>query len=429
MKPTLIVGGGFSGLVLADMLLDKGKNVIVVEKERTLGGLGKSYDYRGYKFDVGPHMFFIADEAFGKLINDVLGDGIIKLKGYSGVWLFGRYFDWPLRVDVVLNLPPRIILGVLKDLIYRKKFSGDDFRAYMLNKYGRTLYDVDFKPYTEKFLGLKCDELHSDWAKAGVNRQTISKARVDSLFSLMKATFKPSTIDLYHAKHGNGELIEKLALRIRKKGGKILTGATISKVQFSKDAVAAVNLKGKTVPVERLVWTAPFSEIFPLFGMDTPQLSYLNLILFNIELNSSPKLDYEWTYYPPSDIIFNRVTNVPLFGDNLAPPGKGALCVEVSCLPTDPIWNNPQKILKKVVDDLIKVRFVGAASQIKAVHIEKIEHAYPLYKLDYRETLHACQAKLSKYNNLHMAGRSGTFWYANMHHLYPELRKLAEELS
>ena len=79
------------------------------------------------------------------------------------------------------------VQGAGLDLFKKEQLAGESFEADIVNKYGRTLYDIFFKPYTEKFLFYSPADLHRDWARAGVNRAVIDKRQeTDGLWSLLK---------------------------------------------------------------------------------------------------------------------------------------------------------------------------------------------------------------------------------------------------
>ena len=83
-----------------------------------------------------------------------------------------------------------------RDLLFKERLPGESFEADIVNKYGRTLYEIFFEPYTRKFLFHSPADLHRDWARAGVNRAVIDKrAASDSLWSLLKNTLMPKPVE------------------------------------------------------------------------------------------------------------------------------------------------------------------------------------------------------------------------------------------
>ena len=64
--------------------------------------------------------------------------------------MFGRFHEWPLGPSILASMPIALMVKGAKDLIFREHLPGESFEADVVNKYGRTLYDIFFKPYTRE---------------------------------------------------------------------------------------------------------------------------------------------------------------------------------------------------------------------------------------------------------------------------------------
>ena len=105
-----------------------------------------------------------------------------------------------------------------KDLLFREHLPGESFEADVVNKYGRTLYEIFFKPYTEKFLFYSPADLHRDWARAGVNRAVIDKrASVGQPVEPARQTLMPKPVEttFLYPPTGVGRFSERLVRRHR----------------------------------------------------------------------------------------------------------------------------------------------------------------------------------------------------------------------
>ncbi|MBC8277677.1 MAG: FAD-dependent oxidoreductase, partial [FCB group bacterium] len=196
-KPILIVGAGIAGLTTAHLLAKAGKNVIVVEMEDTIGGLARSFRYDDFTFDIGPHRFHTDDQEVLQFIKEILGENSMSIPRKSGVYMFGKYFEWPLASSSLFRLPLHIMVKSFFDLIFKHKIQNpESFSEHTIAKYGNTLYKVFFKYYTEKFIRIPCEEVHVDWALAGINRAVIDKrVKADTLFDLVKGVLLPQKVD------------------------------------------------------------------------------------------------------------------------------------------------------------------------------------------------------------------------------------------
>jgi len=392
--------------------------VTVIEKNDVVGGLGRTFHYGDFHFDIGPHRFHTDSPRVEAYIRSVLGDEAIEIRRTSGARMFGKIHEWPLRPSILFAMPFAVMLRATRDLFLRGKHDGVSFEADVLNKYGRTLYDIFFRPYTQKFLFHDPSVLHRDWARAGVNRAVIDKrASSDSLFSLLKTTLLPKPVEttfLYTA-HGVGRFSDLLAETIRANGGRILLGRSVDAIEHGDAAVEAVHAGGERFPCRRLVWTAPITQLATLLGLQGLDLEFLSTIFYNLEIGKPLKDNYQWTYFG-GDEVFSRISAPSAFAATTVPPGKSGLCIELTCREGDERWEHAERFVDPIVADLARTGVIDDRSDVERVHIERVPNTYPIYKINYLEQLAQALKALGQYKNLLTAGRSGRFWYNNMDH-------------
>jgi protoporphyrinogen oxidase len=424
MPSITIVGAGVAGLTIAYQLARQRYDVTVIEGHDVVGGLGRSWHYSNptgggdFHFDVGPHRFHTENPRVGAFVSEVLGEEAHVISRKSGVRMFGKFHEWPLRPSILLAMPFRLMFKAGLDLFKKEQLPGESFEADVVNKYGRTLYDIFFKPYTEKFLFYSPAELHRDWARAGVNRAIIDKRQqTDNLWTLLKNTLLPQPVEtsFLYPPTGVGRFSERAADAIERQGGRVLTGRPVDGVVVRGDRVVELRAGGDTFPVENLVWTAPITLANRLLGVDGVDLEYLSTIFYNFEIDAPYKFDFQWTYYG-GDEIFSRVSAPTVFAATMAPPGKSGICVEFTCKQGDERWQHPERYTQAMIDDLVRTKTIDHAGQIQAVHIERVPFTYPIYKPNYFGELTRNLRDLGRFKNMLLAGRSGRFWYNNMDH-------------
>lgn len=424
-----IVGAGVAGLTIGHQLREHYR-VEVIERNDVVGGLGRTWHYGDFHFDVGPHRFHTENPKVARFIRDVLQEDAVEIRRKSGARMFGKFHEWPLRPSVLLSMPIATMLRASKDLVLKERLEGESFEADVVNKYGRTLYDIFFEPYTRKFLFYSPAELHRDWARAGVNRAVIDKrASADTLWNLLKTTFMPKPVEttFLYPPHGVGRFSDRLSDAISQSGGTVHLGQPVSAIETAQNRIIAITVGGQRIAVQNLVWTGPLTDINRLLGIKSVDLEYLSTIFYNLELRRPDKMDFQWTYYG-GDEIFSRVTTPSAFAKTTLPAGKGALCVEMTCLEGDERWQNPEQYTQPIVADLVRTQTIDAAADVERVHIERVPNTYPIYKLNYLAELKRNLAELSKYSNLLLAGRSGRFWYNNMDHSIGQGLTMSEKI-
>src|SRR3954462_10173867 len=105
--PTLVLGAGAAGLTAAYYLAKAGEPVIVVEAEDQVGGLGKTVEIDGYRFDLGGHRFFTKSVEVDTLWHEILGEEFLLRPRMSRIYWNSRYLVYPLRgSDVIRKLGP-----------------------------------------------------------------------------------------------------------------------------------------------------------------------------------------------------------------------------------------------------------------------------------------------------------------------------------
>jgi len=418
----IIVGAGVCGLTLAYHVARAGLPVTLLEKRGGVGGLARGFTYGDHRFDLGPHRFHSPVNKVMTFINDVLGQDSASITRSSSVHFLGKYHDWPLKLKTVFQLPPLVSVRAFFDLLNKSKHhdpGNPSFENYVLGKYGRTLYSLFFKEYTEKFLGIPAADTHQNWAKIGVDRATIDeKVNTATLQHLVKMMLipRPREMNFIYPPGGVHVLCDKLRERLIEMGADVRQNASPTALLSSEGRVRKVITAEGPIECGHLVWTAPIDELCQLLGLPDPDLQYLSLLLFNAMTNKPDVHKVQWCYYGAPDLIFSRISYPGQFHDSMVPKGRGAMCIEVTCREGDERWNDPERLLPAVRRDLERVGAVRDLRHIDDVRIERVDHAYPIYDIKYRDKLAATKQRLEGWKNLMLGGRTGMFWYNNMDH-------------
>ena len=421
MRDIVIIGAGVAGLTAGYDLSRKGMRVVVIEKELSVGGLARSFYYGDFVFDVGPHRFHTEDKEVLRFIKMILGRDIRVIPRESGVWFVGRNHDWPLRFGTVFKLPLGMMLSVARDLLSKRARQGESFEDYILNMYGKTLYEEFFKIYTSKFLKHDPATIHSDWAKAGIDRAVIDRrVQMNTLFGVIKRSLLPTPVAtefIYPSRGGIDVFSRRMAEEIEKNGSRVILGTTVSRIKAGRKEIDELACdSGETFKPDLLIWTAPINILCRLIDIEEPSLKYLSALLYNVMIEGEPPLKYQWCYYGQEEIVFNRISIPRNFSPATAPEGKTGISLEVTCMEGDRVWNDPEKLVHVVKDDMMKVGLIPGPEAILDIRIEKVANVYPIYELDYLSPVTRILNHLSYMHNLLLLGRTGTFWYNNMDH-------------
>jgi protoporphyrinogen oxidase len=431
--PVVIVGGGVAGLVTAHLLAEHGAEVVVVEKFSRVGGLARSYEYEGFVFDCGPHRFHTENPNIKAYIDRVLGSDVTAFPRKSEVFFEGKYYRWPLHPKNLIQLPVPLAMKSGVDLAINgmKKYDGNSFEDYVLRQYGPTLYENFFKGYSIKFLGIHPKDTHPDWAKVGLNRAIIDdKLQMQNLTQLAKSTllqFNKAEIDFTYPKKGMQMAWDKTRALVEKHGGRVVTGEG-ARLIGGNGKIEAVEFGNERITPSMVVWTAPITLACEQLGLEVPNLPYLATLFYNVLVRAESPRDYQWCYYGADDIVFSRASIPRFFSTDTCPPGTTGFNLEVTCREGDERWRHAERLTDWVVDDLVKVGLVKSRRDVQNVYVERVADTYPIYHSTYPKELERTRKALSSFENLHLAGRTGMFWYNNMDHSMENAMQLTKQL-
>ncbi len=414
-----------AGLTLGCKLVEGGAPAVIIERESVVGGLARSFSYpNGAVFDIGPHRFHTDSQKVKDFVLATLGEDHHWIRRNSTLFLFGKYLPWPMTVRNVASLPPRLLLRASMDLLHSRKARTESFEDYIIEKYGRVLYEIFFQPYTEKFLDYTCSNLHRDWAVTGINRATIDK-RIDtsSLWGFAKGVLgskPPDTHFIYPRSGGIGVFAEALAARFQRLGGRLLTSSVIAEFQVEAGRIiAATTDGGERIPLSHLFWSGSLEALRQVGRApeSTPKLHYMSTVLYNYVTRKPVVPGFQWCYFGDKAMEASRACLPRFFNPALVPPGKEAICIEVSCLEDSSTWREPARQDCVVETFLLHANMLDSLEDVEECRIEHIHDTYPLYVLNYPRKLRGLFEWIhGTWDNLTPLGRTGRFWYNNMDH-------------
>ena len=186
-RPVLVIGAGPAGLTAAHELAERGIPAIVYEQDDQVGGLARTVTYEGYRFDIGGHRFFTKVEAVQRLWEEVLGEDFLVRPRLSRIYYRDRFFDYPLKpLNALAGLGPveaaRILLSYARARVAPHP-EEHTFEEWVVNRFGRRLFEIFFRTYTEKVWGVPCSEIGADWAAQRIKNLDLKTAVLHALAS------------------------------------------------------------------------------------------------------------------------------------------------------------------------------------------------------------------------------------------------------
>lgn len=434
-KEVIILGAGLAGLSAAYELSRKGHKVTVFEKYDFIGGLAATIRKKGFAFDTGPHRWFAKNDFINNWMLKLMDGELVKVKRLTRIYFDHKYFYYPVRVmNALLGIgPAKAIAAVLDYVIYR--FRSRIFHPKIVsledgfvNQFGKTLYEIFFKRYSEKLWGRPNSEISSDWAgqrTRGFNLLTVIK---DAIFKSRKIVSFVDEFD--YPKKGVGRIAEKLAEEVKKNGGEIyLNSRVVSFETNGKNKVTGVVIekKGKKEKLEadEYISTIPLPHLIDFISPKAPEeiikesktLKFRSEVQVTLFVNKSKIIPDVWLYVHPKEISFMRFMEMDNWSDELQPRGQTAIVFEVACTEGDEMWNKKDSELVDIVKtDYIKEFKAIAKKDVLGGFVHRVPHEYPVYHIGYTKPLAKIRKYLENFKNLQTVGRNGIFRYNNMDH-------------
>lgn len=436
----VILGAGLTGLTIADLLIQNGRKVVILEKENYYGGLARTIEYNGFRFDLGGHRLYFRNDNYWQYVRSIIGDSsLIRHKRKSSIFLNNRFLNYPPNLlDSFLSYVPQFISSFrFNSILPDKRENSGSLKDWLYSNFGRAVHNIYFKDYSYKLWGLDTDQISADWALRRIGNFNIFKLVKGIFFNTNK--IKESASLFYYPTSGIGTICEGLFNRISGKAQLIL-GAKVLNMDSRDDKVNLISYENNgnrcSLKFCHLISTIPLlslcENIFPANNLKVNSardgIRYRGIILVYVILNQKKVLNDYWVYFPAKDVIFSRISEPKAWSGHMAKDGKTSLCCEIFCNSHDEIWNlDDAELIARVISSLKKINFVSKES-INDCFVSRIPFAYPLLYLNYRNALNPILNELSKFKNLHLAGRNGTHSYYDMEECVAEAMNLVPKI-
>ncbi len=440
----LVLGAGPSGLCAAWNLVKDGHRVIVFEKEPICGGQSITFEQDGFRYDLGPHNIHSHRPSVLEFLKRILNHKILETKVLPQIYFRQRRIQYPLvGIQVLESLP--LLTSVACGLsflwcrvcaTFSSAFQDDgSYETWVVNRFGRQFYNIFFGPYTKKTWCIPPAELSDIIAQKRIAIRGISEL-ISSIF-FKKEIYHPENPRLVRSLYpimGVGEISDYFAAGIREGGGTILTRCAVKKIVLDGKQVTKIfysedgKLKTLDFPTEggaenwQVFSTIPINEMILMVDGNVPQsvqeaamgLDFTSEVFLYLNLNIPDAFKVPLLYFSEDEFPFNRIYDVGFFSRAMVPEGKNALCLELTCNYGDEIWNMEEDALfQKCMLPLEKHKLLNRDS-VTTYHLSRLSHAYPRFRVGYKEKLRTIFNYLADVPNLITFGRQGLFSYANV---------------
>lgn len=438
-RKVVVIGGGPAGLTASYQLSKAGVKSVVLEKDQTVGGISKTVNYKGYHFDIGGHRFFTKIDQVDQMWQDILDDDFLKRKRLSRIYYDKKFFYYPLRpFNALLGLGIWNSFLILGSYLFSRLMPSkqeETFEQWVSNRFGKRLYHIFFKTYTEKVWGISCNEIRAEWAAQRIKGLSLITAIKDSLMKSQnnshgKQNVIKTLVDQFHyPKLGPGMMWRRVAQRIQDNRSEVRLDAEVIGIVCSEDRVDAVEVE-RNGKLERISGTdfissMPIRELVQKINPPVPKrildaannLKYRDFLTVALIINKEDVFPDNWIYIHDPDVKVGRIQNFKNWSPYMVPDqSKTCLGLEYFCFENDSLWRMPDRELIDL--GVREMEALGFANQEDVVDgtVVRMPKAYPVYDSKDKDSVTVIRDYLYKMENLHLVGRNGQHKYNNQDH-------------
>lgn len=438
----IIIGGGPAGLTAAYLLAKEKIKVTVLESDpEYVGGIARTVVYKDYCFDIGGHRFFSKAKEVEDFWTEILPDDMLIRPRSSRIFYKGKFFSYPLNAPEVLHKLGIIesllcFLSYLKAKVFPVK-NPVTFTDWVSNNFGKRLFSIFFKTYTEKVWGMSCDDISADWAAQRIQGLSLWSAITTALLPRKKAKKNHQVIktlidSFRYPRKGPGMLWEVCAEKTKKLGGEIFLNSRVTRCNFNLITclwdVEYQSPSGecKTISASHVISSAPMQELvqYYLNGVSpeamqaAKKLKYRDFLIVVLILKDKKQFNDNWIYIHDPKVDVGRVQNFKSWSPEMVPdPTMCCYGMEYFCFEKDGIWNaSDADLIKKATSELVHIGLANADDILDGCVVRQPK-AYPVYDDNYKENVSIIRSDLAeRYPSLYLVGRNGMHKYNNQDH-------------
>ncbi|HSK17631.1 MAG TPA: NAD(P)/FAD-dependent oxidoreductase [Longimicrobiales bacterium] len=430
----VVIGGGPGGLTAAYLLAKQGVAVTVLEADDVVGGISRTVRYKGYRFDIGGHRFFTKIRPVEELWHEILGGEFISVPRLSRIHYNDRFFDYPLKAANALSglglwNAVLIVLSYIRAHL-RPSEVEDNLEQWVVNRFGRRLYEIFFKTYTEKVWGMPCTEIRAEWAAQRIQNLSLYRAILSAAAVNRRSTdIKTLINEFQYPRYGPGQMWEMCRDRIEEMGGEVLMRHCVESIELEAGRVVAVKVRSpegvqriegdhfiSTMPVRELVAAlepAPRADI-QAAGQG---LKYRDFLTVALMLDREKLFPDNWIYIHTPGVKVGRIQNFNNWSQAMVPDaGHTCLGLEYFCFEGDSLWEtSDDDLIALATKELAELGLASGANVVDGA-VVRMPKAYPVYDSAYRDHLDTVRSYIDPIANLHPIGRNGMHKYNNQDH-------------
>lgn len=427
-----IIGAGVSGLTLAYELVKKGCQVRIYESTKYVGGIARTEEVRGVRFDCGPHLFHSNNALIKDYWKNLLENKLKEPDLFGANYKNGKVYEYPLSRESINKQFKSSEIKIIEDQLRSRDLDrlggASSYEEYVRMLAGPYLSELFFKQYPKKLWGIETSELSAKFAPRRIEIREKSSA-----FHSGENKWA-GVID-----GGCGTLSEELERRLLRYGISVEYNQKLTEMKGQLDGVNSYitdlvfNNGELSIDVSRdvVVSTIPVTKIAEMLGIKTA-LWYrgLKICCFLVDQKLELLGGYDWLYFDAPEIVFHRVTSQNSFSEAGIPDGKTVLSCEISYQKNDSIDAlSAEELTKRCSKNLVDVGIIKSTTDISLEHLIDAEYVYPGIDIGHEGERSRVFSILDNFGNLYRHGALAEFEYSDLQVLTAKSIDLATVLT
>ena len=438
----VVIGAGPAGLTAAQELSKAGVTSTVLEADDVVGGISRTVQRDGWRFDIGGHRFFTKVKRVDDFWHEILDDDDFMLRPRSSrIYYEGKFYDYPIRpLNALGNLGPVEAVRCVASYLWvrvRPPKDQSSLEGYVVANYGWRLYDHFFKTYSEKVWGVPPSQIGADWGAQRIKGMSLWSAVWEPLRARLAGARRDrskqvtSLIEQFqYPKFGPGMMWERCRELVEAGGTKVIMETPVTRIRHDGGRAISVVAEADGVtteyPADHVVSSMPFSKL--LRAMDPPvptevqaaadDLAFRDFlsVALVVPADKVPWTD-NWIYIHAPEVKTMRVQNFGSWSPYLVKDGRNVLGLEYTVDEGDEWWTaTDAELIDKGKSELEALGLVDRAD-VETGYVVRMPKAYPVYDETYRDNVDVLRGWLAEHApNVHPIGRNGMHRYNNQDH-------------
>ncbi len=432
----VIIGAGPAGLTAGYLLSKEGFPVTVLEADpEYVGGISRTVKYKGFHFDIGGHRFFSKSKEVEDFWTEILESDLLHRPRSSRIYYNGKYFSYPLKaVDALTKLgiieSTRCVASYALARV-RPNPNEKSFEDWVSNRFGKRLFSIFFKTYTEKVWGMSCKEISADWAAQRIKGLSLASAIKNALIPAKKPKDRSEVIktliDTFsYPRRGPGMMWERTTEKVRSMGSQVLMGQRVAGCSYENGVWTVTTDRGEKFTGEHVIYSMPIRQlgeiVRPSFSdaakRASQSLRYRDFLTVGLVLKDRDLFADNWIYIHDPNVKVGRIQNYKSWSPEMVPdPAYCCYGLEYFCFEGDGTWTmKDSDLIELAKRELQQIGLAKAEDVIDGCVIRQVK-AYPVYDDDYAKHVAVVRDEIAaNYPNLHLVGRNGMHKYNNQDH-------------